>query len=83
MESFEFRFEDELFSRDGFFGEKMWEYRKGVVEYITRGRSLDEEGIRNGLFELGERIFIFFERVFIGNDNLNVGEILILCIKLM
>lgn len=40
MESFEFRFEDELFSRDGFFGEKMWEYRKGVVEYIARGRSV-------------------------------------------
>lgn len=44
---------------------------------------MDEEGIRNGLFELGERIFTFFERVFIGNDNSNVGEILILCIKLM
>lgn len=40
MESFEFRFEDELLSKDGFFGEKMWEYRKGVVEYIARGRSV-------------------------------------------
>lgn len=38
VESFEFRFEGELFSRHRFFGEKKWEYRKGVEYWLDEGR---------------------------------------------